>query len=74
MSRSSLSGLADLLVRHRLATLEGVWALTLADARRALRLLQPSTSTPPSADALAALMQTFPDTHDTERKPDDPAR
>jgi hypothetical protein len=58
-----LETLADWLVRQRFATLETVWALTLADVRRAARLAAPSTAiTPPTPDDLAALMRAFPDT------------
>lgn len=59
---TGLNAIADLLVRHRLASLETVWALTLPDVRRAMRLLNPDTTAAPSVQDLHALMQAFPDT------------
>ena len=69
--RSTLEALADWLVRHRLATLDGVWALTLPDLRRAARILGPQASlAPPTQNDLAALMRAFPDTHPQQEMPD----
>ncbi len=63
----TLDGLVDWLVRHRFATLESVWTLTLPDVRRAARLAHPQSGTPPpSPTDLAALMRAFPDTSNLE--------
>ena len=70
-SPRSLEAVADWLVRHRLATLDGVWALTLPDLRRAARILGPQRGVaPPTRDDLAALMRAFPDTHPQQEMPD----
>lgn len=50
------------LLRARLATLEGVWALGFADVRRAARLLSSHTPQAPRRSELDALMRAFPDT------------
>lgn len=64
----TLESVVAALLRARLATLEGVWALGFADVRRAARLLSSHTPQAPSRSDLDALMAAFPD---TEKDPND---